>query len=72
MYVIQGGCRNRDVARECSLHNLHIPAGTNGDTGIGGLMLGGGWGYMSREHGQFYIILHCDISIDLIVTCGSI
>ena len=49
---MQAGCRNRDLTRECSLYNLHVPAGTNGDTGVGGLMLGGGWGYMSREYGM--------------------
>jgi len=34
------------------LYNLHLTSGTNGDTGVGGLMLGGGWGYMAREYGM--------------------
>jgi hypothetical protein len=48
---VQGGCRNADLDAECSKYGLYTPAGTNPDTGVGGLISGGGFGYLSVTHG---------------------
>ena len=51
---VQGGARNADLDRAGGLccPPLHTPAGTNPDTGVGGLILGGGVGYLSRRQGM--------------------
>jgi FAD/FMN-containing dehydrogenase len=48
---VQGGCRNEDLDAECANYHLHTTLGTNPDTGVGGLILGGGIGYLARKHG---------------------
>jgi len=48
---LQGGTRNGDLDAECAKYNLHTTAGTNPDTGCGGLVLGGGVGYLARSIG---------------------
>ncbi|MDH4037426.1 MAG: FAD-binding oxidoreductase [Candidatus Krumholzibacteria bacterium] len=47
----QGGCLLGDVDRETQLHGLAAPLGFVSLTGIAGLTLGGGFGYMSRQCG---------------------
>ena len=50
---VQGGARNEDLDRAggACVPPLHVVAGTNPDTGVGGLILGGGVGYLSRRQG---------------------
>ena len=48
---LQGGARNADLDAECAKHHLYTTAGTNPDTGCGGLVLGGGIGYLARRLG---------------------
>jgi FAD/FMN-containing dehydrogenase len=48
---LQGGTRNADLDAECAKYHLHTTAGTNPDTGCGGLVLGGGIGYLVRRFG---------------------
>ena len=47
----QGGCVLGDVDRETQLHGLAAVLGFVSNTGIAGLTLGGGFGYLSRQHG---------------------
>jgi len=45
------GCTQAEVDAATYGHGLAVPAGIVGSTGIAGLTLGGGHGYLSRQHG---------------------
>jgi FAD/FMN-containing dehydrogenase len=47
----QGGCTWADVNRETQLHGLAVTGGVVSTTGIAGLTLGGGFGYMMAKFG---------------------
>ncbi|MGD9694406.1 MAG: FAD-binding oxidoreductase [Thermoleophilia bacterium] len=46
-----GGCTLADIDEATAPHGLAVPTGFVSSTGIGGLTLGGGTGYLTRQHG---------------------
>src|SRR5215468_8761029 len=48
---VEPGCTQGDVEHAAHAFGLAVPAGIVSTTGVAGLTLGGGHGYLSRKHG---------------------
>ena len=65
----QGGCTWGDVDIASTAHGLCTVGGTVSDTGVGGLTLGGGYGWLSGEHG---LVIDNVLSCDMVLASGEI
>jgi FAD/FMN-containing dehydrogenase len=65
----EGGAKWGDFDRETQAFGLATTGGTNYDTGIGGLTLGGGMGWLGGKHGMALDNL---ISVDIVTADGQL
>ena len=64
----EGGCVWGDVDHATHPFGLAVPSGILSSTGVGGLTLGGGTGYLSRSYG---LTIDNLLSVDMILADGS-
>lgn len=58
-----------DLDRETQLYGLAVPTGVNSTTGIAGLTLGGGFGWITRKYGMTIDNL---LSVDVVTADGNL
>ncbi|CAG8527699.1 11331_t:CDS:2 [Ambispora leptoticha] len=65
----QGGALGKDIDNEASQHGLACVCGVVDDTGIGGLTLGGGFGYLTGRYG---LMIDNLVSATIVIADGSV
>lgn len=69
VFRIGGGANWGDVDNEGVKHRLHTVGGTVADTGVGGLVLGGGYGWLSGQHG---LSIDCLVEVEVVLSSGEV
>jgi len=67
--IVEGGALWKDVNRETQLHGLAVTGGVVGTTGVAGLTLGGGLGWLMSKFGLALDNLR---AVDLVLADGSV
>jgi len=65
---VEPGCTSADVDHATHAFGLAVPFGIVGSTGVAGLTLGGGTGYLTRKHGLTVDNL---LEVDMVLADGS-
>jgi FAD/FMN-containing dehydrogenase len=65
----EAGCTQGDLDHATSAFGLAVPAGIVSTTGIAGLTLGGGHGYLSRQHG---LTIDNLLELDIVLADGQL
>jgi FAD/FMN-containing dehydrogenase len=65
---VEPGCTQSEVEHAASAFGLAVPAGIVGSTGVAGLTLGGGTGYLTRAHG---LTIDNLLEADVVLADGS-
>ena len=66
---VEAGCTSGDVDHATHAYDLAVPFGIVSTTGVAGLTLGGGIGYLSRKHG---LTIDNLLEADVVLADGSI
>ncbi|KAL5332957.1 hypothetical protein BJX70DRAFT_88754 [Aspergillus crustosus] len=66
---VEGGCRWKDVDDALEGHALALVEGIVNDTGVGGITLGGGYGWLAPRHG---LIIDSLIAVKMVLADGRI